>query len=191
MILYSSTHKFALKVLQLIFSKSLLRKFLHWKYSLKTSFKTIHKKNSQESLRVGPSPTKRSLESSPSHVSIRLFNQAQEIENHKNEIRKSLIPEYSFTPKLSNGTKKWLDSKIRKDFKPPDEEIAVVSGKKILSFTNFGADLAFPHYKMNPPKNPKSRIFTSRNDRKSDIVSGLYTKNEKNSRIMSRSNSKC
>ena len=150
MILYSSTHKFALKVLQLIFSKSLLRKFLHWKYSLKTSFKTIHKKNSQESLRVGPSPTKRSLESSPSHVSIRLFNQAQEIENHKNEIRKSLIPEYSFTPKLSNGTKKWLDSKIRKDFKPPDEEIAVVSGKKILSFTNFGADLAFPHYKMNP-----------------------------------------
>ena len=67
----------------------------------------------------------------------------------------------------------------------------MVSGKKILSFTNFGADLAFPHYKMNPPKNPKSRIFTSRNDRKSDIVSGLYTKNEKNSRIMSRSNSKC
>ena len=83
-----------------------VRKIIHRVTGEIRAVKTIHKKNSQESLRVGPSPTKRSLESSPSHVSIRLFNQAQEIENHKNEIRKSLIPEYSFTPKLSNGTKK-------------------------------------------------------------------------------------
>ena len=208
-------HKYSIKSIRNIVHKSLLRIFLHWKYTSKRRIQsnrsqvkkkslildTLEEKNNtpmtQREYKRSPSLNRSTvIESSPNQTSVRLYNHAQEIENHKNEIRKALVPEYSFTPKLSSGTQKWLNSKTKKEFKVPEEEIAVVSGSKLLNFTQFS-----PNFKEyiekkieNPEKNKttqaKTRITTSRLDRKSDIIPALYPSPEKNGKIFHKSSGK-
>jgi hypothetical protein len=190
----NQAHKFALKTLNHILTKNKLKVFLNWKYSCKPKqIKSILQPSLKLDIieKVNPVVKKCNkiilssskgpkYENSPRDVSQRLYNYAQEIENHKNEIRKSLLPDYSFTPKLSSGTKKWLNSKSKKDIRIPDEEIAVVSGSKVLNFTkfanNFEGILETKLPSSLPTSVPKSatRIITTRLERRSDIVSRLY-----------------
>ena len=71
----------------------------------------------------------------------RLHKNAKEIEKRKEEYRKSIEPEYSFTPKLSTGTEKWLISRSKKELRGKNEEVAVVSGSSLLKFTGFAHDV--------------------------------------------------
>lgn len=100
---------------------------------------------------------------SPGH---RLFQKAQEIELRKSETRKSLIPEYPFTPRISSSTQKWLDSKIRKEFKEKAEEVAIVSGSKAFEFDLF-KDKIDPKLQNLAHTSDKNRIILERKDIKS------------------------
>lgn len=156
-----------------------MRAFYIWMLIPKPFIKKliIPKPDEKPSQKPPQSPLSKTLraDGSPKDVSLRLYNKAQEIQNHKDEIRKSLIPDYTFTPKLSNGTKKWLNSKSKKEIKS-SEEVAIVSGSKVLSFTKFSNDVkTFIETKIPAPGIPlyKSRIVTSRLERRSDIISNM------------------
>lgn len=157
-----------------------MRAFYIWMSTPKPLIKRLNFSKPEEKTTQKPpqSPGSKThrTDGSPKDVSLRLYNKAQEIKNHKDEIRKSLIPDYTFTPKLSNGTKKWLNSKSKKEIKS-NEEIAVVSGSKVLSFTKFSNDVkTFIESKIPAPGIPthKSRIITSRLERRSDIVMNIH-----------------
>ena len=77
---------------------------------------------------------------SPVDIGERLYKKAEELEQKKEKIRKSLEVDYSFTPKISNGTPKWLSTKVRPENKK-NEEIAIVSGNNILQFTSYTPNL--------------------------------------------------
>lgn len=69
-------------------------------------------------------------------VGTRLFNQAQEIESKRAEMRRSMEPDYSFTPRLAQNTQKWLSQKSAKStpmkVRVGSEEVAVVSSSNLL-----------------------------------------------------------
>jgi hypothetical protein len=70
----------------------------------------------------------------------RLHRKAIEIEKKKENIRKSLEVEYSFTPKIGGGTPKWISSKGKQQ-KIANEEVAVVSGSSVLQFTSYSPNV--------------------------------------------------
>lgn len=181
----TTVHRFALNNLKHISLKLLMRKFLNWSNFVRLvpeKTKTVGR-YSEKPPKSGQSPNKHIRnEGSPRDVSLRLYNKAQEIENHKDEMRKSLMPEYTFTPKLASGTKKWLNSKSKKEFRNNDEEVAVVSGSKVLSFAKLENEFkGLSQSKIPTPGLPlgKTRIVTSRLDRRSDIISNFYESPEK------------
>ena len=210
------THKFSVRSFNHFVGKALLRVFLRWRYAgvpLRIKNHThLPKQESpcrdngdeqsscspvKQASRMSPSSAKGiRVEYSPRNTSLRLFNQAQEIENHKNEIRKSLIPEYSFTPKLSSGTQKWLNSKSKKDLKNYQEEVAVVSGSKVLNFTNFApsfkeiTEVRTGETEKSAIPKTTSRIFKNRSERRSDIIPMLYPSSDKCKAVLNKSNGK-
>lgn len=204
-------YKLALQNLRHISCKLLMKSFIRWqcKSNIQGKSFTSPKKinpltielndekvvnSAQKPPRMSPSAVKSSrADGSPQNVSLRLYNKAQEIANHKDEIRKSLIPEYSFTPKLSSGTQKWLNSKSKKVIKNQEEEVAVVSGSKVLSFTKFAANVKdLIDSKIPTPSGgkPKNRLVTSRLDRRSDIIQNLCTSPDSQVRTHNKSLSK-
>lgn len=203
-----ASHKYAIRSLNHFLIRSLLRVLLKWKYdntqnALKSPLRSsllIETTEKSNSLKKNPKSSPRStpnsrIDSSPINASNRLYNHAQEIENHKNQIRKSLIPEYSFTPKLSSGTQKWLNSKSKKEIKTEEKEIAVVSGSKVLNFTKFASGMQEMienkiDTQIGKTTELKSRIFKKRSERRSDIVSSLCFSPDKNKTHLNKSNSK-
>lgn len=87
-------------------------------------------------------------------VGTRLFNQAQEIESKRAEMRKSMEPDYSFTPRLAQNTQKWLSQKSAKSTpmktRVGSEEVAVVSSSTLLG----------PIGEMASPRQPEAFIHT-------------------------------
>lgn len=69
-------------------------------------------------------------------IGQRLYQQAQEMEKRREVMRKSMEPEYSFTPQIAQSTEKWLLHKGMKGGKPQQDEVAVVSSSAALSFLN-------------------------------------------------------
>ena len=89
----------------------------------------------------------------------RLYQHAQEIERRREMMRKSMEPEYSFTPQITQSTEKWLLHKVSKGGKGvegsrPQDEVAVVSSAAALSFlsTNSSADCKCPLSFTSTPK---------------------------------------
>lgn len=66
----------------------------------------------------------------------RLYNQAQEIEKKKEQMRKSFEHDYPFSPQIAENTEKWLNSKSKEN-RPSlsSAEVAVVSSASILNFS--------------------------------------------------------
>jgi hypothetical protein len=79
-------------------------------------------------------------------LGTRLFNQAQEMESKREQLRKSYEPVFSFTPSLSSNTEKWLSHKANKDCRPPQpcEEVAIVSSVAIMSLNKLPLGLCSP-----------------------------------------------
>lgn len=105
----------------------------------------VHGREEQSSTPVQPSDEAKSALSKPARgkssqrgndVGTRLFNQAQEIESKRAEMRKSMEPDYSFTPRLAQSTQKWLSQKSAKSTpmktRVGSEEVAVVSSSTLL-----------------------------------------------------------
>lgn len=73
-------------------------------------------------------------------IGTRLYNQAQEIETKRAEMRKSMEPDYSFTPRLAQNTQKWLSQKTAKltpmKTRVRCEEVAVVSSSTVIGRMN-------------------------------------------------------
>ena len=203
MLSMKSQRKYAIRALKHISDKILLKSLILW--HCKSTFLsnlTPRKKLIIETSEEKQPATQRVFKSSPNSripridspqgVGLRLFNKAQEIENHKNDLRKMLAPDYSFTPKLSTGTEKWLKSKSKKEIKPNEEEVAIVSGSKVLSFTKFDSNVKeMIDSKMpNTSNNKKGRIITSRQDRRSDIINRMCESPEKHGKVHNKSLSK-
>jgi hypothetical protein len=164
--------KNSLRLLVHISKRNLLKAFYLWVCNLNKSRSRIQKlpekhlkdlkhENSNKSIK-GSSPV------SPGH---RLFQKAQEIELRKSETRKSMVTEYSFTPQLSNSTKKWLDSKAKKETKCQIEEIAVVSGSKGFNFEIFKEKIKKNHESKIPgldQNSNKERIICERKEGRSN-----------------------
>lgn len=116
---------------------------------------------------------------SPVDFGERLFKKAEELEKKKERIRKSLETEYSFTPKISMGTPRWLQNKGKGEIFKKNEEVAVVSGNSVLQFTSFTPNLkglienkVFAQGNNVPSRGKGSRILAGRKDRPS-VVPGF------------------
>ena len=150
--------KFGLYFLKQIFQKKLQSIYNRWRTSSRSKRKCLSHSRPQKTHSVQLNKSNRSIDwnkyqennvkrdfsvkkdqnlENNSDFGARLHRNAKEIEKRKEEVRKSLEPEYSFTPKLSSGTEKWLISRSRKELKLKNDEIAVVSGNSILQYTNF------------------------------------------------------
>lgn len=166
--------RFAIYLLKQLYAKKLSNACNHWRLISRVKEKIVNKPRFQKNLSLQLSHNKSinwklcndSTVNRPSstkpdssnelidNFGERLHRKAKEIEKRKEETRKSLEPEYSFTPKLSSGTEKWLVSKSKKDLKLKNEEVAVVSGNCILQYTNFTP---------NVKKFMENRVFAMKN----------------------------
>ena len=86
-------------------------------------------------------PSRKSPEKRGEDIGTRLFNQAIELETKRAEKRKSMEPDYPFTPRLAQQTPKWLR---QRSAKPPltmrstrenPEEVAIVSSAAVFNST--------------------------------------------------------
>jgi hypothetical protein len=109
---------------------------------------------------------------SPVDIGERLFKKAEELELKKEKIRKSLEVDYSFTPKISLGTPKWLQSRTRTEIQKKNEEIAIVSGNNILQFTSYTPNLKgiienkiFVQSNKEVPQRKGLRVVANKKDR--------------------------
>lgn len=109
----------------------------------------------------------------------RLYKKAGELEKKKEIIRKSLETEYSFTPKISMGTPKWLQGKGKVENFKKNEDVAVVSGNSVLQFTSFTPNLkglienkVFMQGDNKAPRPKGLRVIAGRKDRPS-VVPGF------------------
>jgi hypothetical protein len=84
-------------------------------------------------------------------IGQRLYQQAQVMERRREDLRKSMEPEYSFTPQIAQSTEKWLMHKGTKGGKMQQDEVAVVSCSAALSFLN-----------SNTSKEPKGPLVFSK-----------------------------
>ncbi|OMJ88778.1 hypothetical protein SteCoe_9244 [Stentor coeruleus] len=167
MSLKSQCRKFALFTLRHIINTSLILSFSKWKNFRKNRLTITNHSRIPKHLSLNLSPTvakninkitetriqrPKSVKSesqceSPIDFGSRLHQKAQEIEQKKENIRKSLEPEYSFTPKISKNTPKWLNSRLKKgkDVKKEkdvkNEEVAVVSGNCVLGVSSYTPNL--------------------------------------------------
>lgn len=108
----------------------------------------------------------------------RLHNKAQEIEDKKQKIRKSLKVDYSFRPKLAENTNRWL-LRNRDTYKTTREEIAVVSSASILNFNRSPPMSSCPFVTQNNENTPckVNPIILSRSDfkyRDVDLKENFY-----------------
>lgn len=158
------TTKAGLIILKYLLSKSMTRKLAVWKFisvrkrprniskiplpkSVKDSLPRDKTRPESPGLRIPASESsKRPNSARPTSappkrgklsddVGARLHNKAQEIEQKKQKIRKSLKVDYSFRPTLAENTNRWLNRSTRENHKSSHEEIAVVSSASILNFT--------------------------------------------------------
>lgn len=72
----------------------------------------------------------------PKDVGTRLFQQALEIEVRRANMRKSLEPQYPFTPRLAQNTERWLGQKSAKSAWE-EGEVAVVSSATAVGVFGF------------------------------------------------------
>jgi len=72
----------------------------------------------------------------PKDVGTRLFKQALEIEVRRANMRKSLEPQYPFTPRLAQNTERWLGQKSAKAAWE-EGEVAVVSSATAVGVFGF------------------------------------------------------
>lgn len=150
-------------ILKYLLQKPLLHKFLLWKFlspmrrprnvskiplprSVKDSLPRNKTRPDSPGLRVPKSEPSKAQTGRPTSAppkrekniddfGARLHNKAQEIEQKKQKIRKSLKVNYSFRPTLAENTNRWLNRSNRENHKNSYEEIAVVSSASILNFT--------------------------------------------------------
>ena len=153
MIIHKKLLKLSLQNLKHISCKIVLKYFLNWRYSTSRIVKRVKHVKKMDSIdfvsysvsdftkKKPSSGSVSKLDSSELNTSDRLYYNAQEIEQHKREIRENLKPKYSFTPTLSTGTLKWLRFERKKDVKENEEEVAVVSGSRALDFSKFSPGL--------------------------------------------------
>lgn len=161
MSLKSQCRKFALFTLRHIINTSLTLSFSKWKNLRKNRLTLTNHSRIPKHLSLNLSPTvakniskitdtriqrPQSVRSesqceSPLDFGSRLHQKAQEIEQKKETIRKSLEPEYSFTPKISKNTPKWLSSRVKKEKDVKNEEVAVVSGNCVLGVSSYTPNL--------------------------------------------------
>lgn len=175
------TIKAGLIILKHLLQKTITRKFVIWKFlspkkrprnvskiplprSVKDSLPRDKTRPDSPGLRVPKSdpsskcqtvrptsaPPKR--EKNKDDVGVRLFNKAQEIEQKKQNIRKSLRVNYSFKPTLAENTNRWLNRSSRENHKDSYEEIAVVSSASILNFTKSSLPISL-NFPMNSEHN--------------------------------------
>ena len=130
-------------ILKHIITKQLQNYFIRWnllsKYSKKpkpTNLETPSKKAltlviKTESPCLQNSKKEKVKSKSPIETSRRLYTQAKEIQKKKDLLKQLNTPEYSFTPKVTGFTKKWLQIKQGQKNRKSIENIAIVSARTL------------------------------------------------------------
>ena len=137
-------HKLYFRALNKILLKQQRRYYFKWKFVSeffkKPKRKIVEKEKKINNLAIKTNSklckTERQLTRSPIETSTRLYTHAKELQKKKDLLKESYQEEYSFTPKVTVLSKKWLQIKsIEKKNSMRTENIAIVSAQTLTPDT--------------------------------------------------------